>query len=74
MSAVSMFFYFRLVMAMYLQGREGERSWPAAGRCKFVAAICLIVTLLIGILPSRFIEQAGRSGVPVSRRIADAGR
>jgi NADH-quinone oxidoreductase subunit N len=73
MSAVSMFFYFRLVMAMYL--REGkETSLAGGGSLKFVAAVCLIITILIGVLPSKFIEEAGRSGVPVSRRIADAGR
>jgi NADH-quinone oxidoreductase subunit N len=73
MSAVSMFFYFRLVMAMYL--RDGKDEAPAGGgSLKLVAAVCLVITILIGILPSRFIEEAGRSGAPVSRRIADAGR
>jgi NADH-quinone oxidoreductase subunit N len=73
MSAVSMFFYFRLVMAMYLrEGREGELV--VAGSLKIVAFVCLIVTLFLGIYPRYFIDEAGRSGRPVAKRIADAGR
>ncbi|MBV8516587.1 MAG: NADH-quinone oxidoreductase subunit N [Acidobacteria bacterium] len=69
MSAVSMFFYFRLVMAMYL--REGrEDALPAQGTLRFVAAICLVVTLLFGILPSPLIDQARISGRGVAARAA----
>ena len=40
MSAVSMFFYFRLVMAMYLRdGKEAELV-TGGGALKLVAAIC----------------------------------
>lgn len=72
MSAVSMFFYFRLVMAMYLrEGREEEAG--ASGSLRFVAFVCLVVTLVLGIYPRYFIDEAGRSGRPVSKRIvADA--
>jgi NADH-quinone oxidoreductase subunit N len=73
MSAVSMFFYFRLVMAMYL--REGnEADVAAGGGLKLVAIVCLIVTLVLGIVPARFIDEAGRSGLPVSKRIAHVGQ
>jgi NADH-quinone oxidoreductase subunit N len=73
MSAVSIFFYFRLVMAMYLRdGKEGELA--ASGSLRIVAFVCLVVTLVLGIYPRYFIDEAGRSGRPVSKHIADAGR
>jgi NADH-quinone oxidoreductase subunit N len=69
MSAVSMFFYFRLVMAMYL--RDGkEDPIPAQGTLRFVAAVCLLVTLLFGILPSPLIDRARISGRWVASRAA----
>ena len=76
MSAVSMFFYFRLVMAMYLRdGQEAEVV--TSGGLKLVAAICLAITLLFGILPSPLVEQAKTSGSWVAKRVvpvANAGR
>ena len=73
MSAVSMFYYFRIVMAMYLkEGKEAEVVH--GGGLKFVAAVSLFVTLVLGIVPARFIDEAGRSGAPVAKRIADAQR
>jgi NADH-quinone oxidoreductase subunit N len=69
MSAVSMFFYFRIVMAMYLkEGREAELV--TSGSLKLVAAVCLIVTLLFGILPTPLIDEAARSGKWVATRAA----
>ena len=71
MSAVSMFFYFRLVMAMYLkEGKEGAIMAPDSGQLRLVAAIALIVTLLFGILPSPLIDEARRSGRWVATRSA----
>ena len=73
MSAVSMFFYFRIVMAMYLRDGKGTPV-VAGGGLKIVAAVCLAVTLIFGILPSRLIDEAGRSGAWVAKRVAHAGR
>ena len=71
MSAVSMFFYFRLVMAMYLkEGKESAVMAPDSGQLRLVAAIALIVTLLFGILPSPLINEAKRSGRWVATRSA----
>jgi len=73
MSAVSMFYYLRLVMAMYLKdGQEAEVM--NGGALKLVAVVCLVVTLLLGIVPSGFIDEVGRSGAAVAKRVADAGR
>jgi NADH-quinone oxidoreductase subunit N len=73
MSAVSMFFYFRLVMAMYL--REGSEaklttSWPL----RVVAVVAIVATLVLGVLPSPLIDQAKLSGSGVVKSIADVAR
>ena len=68
MSAVSMFFYLRIVMAMYLRdGQEAEVV--SSGALKLVAAICLVVTLLFGILPAPLVDQAKLSGGWVAKRV-----
>ena len=75
MSAVSMFFYFRLVMAMYL--REGVEARVVTSRpLQFVAAISLVITLVFGILPRYLIDHVTVSGRGVAKRAAliDSGR
>jgi NADH-quinone oxidoreductase subunit N len=73
MSAVSMVYYLRLVMAMYF--RDGKEAELAGGfALKFVAIACLAITLILGILPSPLIDQAKLSGAGVAKRIANAGR
>lgn len=54
MSAVSIFYYFKIVVAMYL--KEGkEPKVLASAPLKFAVAVCLVVTLLFGILPDGLI-------------------
>jgi len=80
MSAVSMFYYLRVVVAMYL--REGkEAALVTTGSLRFVAGACLAVTLLFGILPTPLIQQAEISSRWVVSRASaraamtpDAGR
>jgi len=60
MSAVSMFYYLRLVVAMYLrEGRDADVAITSPLR--FVAAVCLIVTLALGIWPAPLVDGAGVS-------------
>ena len=69
MSAVSMFFYFRIVVAMYLkEGHEAEVA--ITPNLKLVAGVSLAVTLLFGILPAPLINQATRSSNWVATRAA----
>ncbi len=69
MSAVSMFFYFRIVVAMYLhEGKEADVS--SSGALKFVAAVCLIVTLVLGVIPTPLINQAVSSSGWIAMRAA----
>jgi NADH-quinone oxidoreductase subunit N len=69
MSAVSMFFYFRLVVAMYLRdGKDAEVS--ESGALKFVAAVCLVVTLILGVFPTPLINRAEFSSRWIAMRAA----
>jgi len=56
MSAVSMFYYLRLVVAMYLrEGREADVAITPPLR--LVAAVALAVTLFFGLVPAPLIKQ-----------------
>jgi NADH-quinone oxidoreductase subunit N len=69
MSAVSMFYYLRLVVAMYL--REGtEAEFAITPSLRLVAGVCLVVTLVLGILPSALIDQVTQSARSVAGRAA----
>lgn len=60
MSAVSMFYYLRLVVAMYLkEGRSAEIV--VTGPLRFAVAICLLLTFALGILPQGMIQQTRES-------------
>ncbi|HYC58483.1 MAG TPA: NADH-quinone oxidoreductase subunit N [Thermoanaerobaculia bacterium] len=73
MSAVSMFYYLRIVTAMYFRdGQDAELA--GGGALKFVAVTCLLITLFFGILPTPLIDEAQRSGAGVAKRIANARR
>ena len=70
MSAVSMFYYLRIVVAMYL--REGKESEVATtGPLKLVAGICLAVTIVFGIVPTPLIDTVSDSARWTAKRIAD---
>ena len=69
MSAVSMFYYLRLVVAMYMRdGRDAECVITTP--LKLVAGLCLAATLILGILPARMIAQADFSSSGLVRRAA----
>ncbi|MCU1227152.1 MAG: dehydrogenase subunit, partial [Acidobacteria bacterium] len=65
MSAVSMFYYLRLVMAMYL--KEGTEADVVITRpLQFVAAVCLIVTFFYGVYPSPLAKVTADSSAWIS--------
>jgi len=67
MSAVSMFYYLRLVVAMYLRdGRDAEVVMTPALR--LVAGVALVVTLILGLYPPPLIEQAAQSSRAMAAR------
>lgn len=60
MSAVSMFYYLRVVVAMYL--REGKPAEVAmTPQLRFVAAVCLALTLILGVVPTPLVREVARS-------------
>ena len=63
MSAVSLYYYFRIVVQMYL--REGEATGAEPLRDRWVEAmivLCGVATLAIGVAPAQVVEWA-RSGL-----------
>ena len=75
MSAVSMFYYLRLVVAMYLrEGKDAEVAITPALRT--VAGVCLAITLILGILPTPLIDQAIHASefIATHALVTNAGR
>jgi len=76
MSAVSMFYYLRLVVAMYL--REGKDAEVAiTPSLRLVAIACLVVTLFLGMWPTPLVDGAAVSSQALAANAAvapNAGR
>jgi len=69
MSAVSIAYYFRIVVAMYLRdGKDAEVA--TSGMLRFVAAVCLAVTLILGVVPTPLIREVGKSSSWIAMRAA----
>jgi NADH-quinone oxidoreductase subunit N len=58
MSAVSLFYYFRIVRAMYLVDGEGTLHWREEPAVTAAIALCAAGTLAMGILPGPFVHFA----------------
>lgn len=58
MSAVSLFYYFRIVRAMYLVDGTGELRWREEPAVTAAIAVCVVGTLGIGIFPQPLIALA----------------
>ena len=64
-----MFYYLRLVVAMYLkEGVEAEVAITPALR--FVAAVCLVITLALGVYPPPMIRQVAAAAQTVGAHAA----
>jgi NADH-quinone oxidoreductase subunit N len=69
MSAVSMFYYLRVVVAMYL--RDGQAAEvTVSGGVRFVAVLCLVATLVLGVWPTPLIDQVKASSQWVVTRVS----
>ncbi|MFP5284688.1 MAG: NADH-quinone oxidoreductase subunit N, partial [Thermoanaerobaculia bacterium] len=65
-SAISLYYYFRLVVFMYL--KDSDQTTPAPLRAPALVgavAFCALATLLLGIVPGPFIELAKHSLLPL---------
>lgn len=58
MSAVSLFYYFRIARAMYLVEGDGELHWREEPAVAAAIGVCVAGTLYIGIIPQHFIAFA----------------
>jgi len=58
MSAVSLFYYFRIARAMYLVEGEGTLHWREEPAVSAAIAVCAAGTLAMGILPGPFVQFA----------------
>jgi NADH-quinone oxidoreductase subunit N len=62
MSAVSLFYYFRIVVQMYLRGGDGEGEEPAEFLrdrwTELAIVVCIIATLAIGVYPGPVVNWA----------------
>jgi NADH-quinone oxidoreductase subunit N len=54
-SIISIFYYLRVVMAMYFRDPLGEFRPIRSGGMMFVMAVSAILVLAMGLLPSRFL-------------------
>jgi NADH-quinone oxidoreductase subunit N len=70
MSAVSMFYYLRLVVAMYLQEGSGGAETISSPSLRLVTALSLAVTLVIGFVPELPIRQVIESSAHLIARAA----
>src|SRR4029079_17240091 len=61
-SAVSLFYYFRIVMAMYLTEGEAAPLKSSPG-VVWAAGVCAVMTMLIGLAPQKFIALIERCGL-----------
>lgn len=69
MSAVSMFYYLRIVVAMYLkEGKPAAVVTPAGMR--LATALCLIVTMALGLAPEILLRGVRTSLPPFARIVA----
>ena len=65
-SAISLYYYFRIVLNMYL--RDSDQTTPVPLKAPALVgaiAFCALATLLLGIIPGPFIELAKRSMLPL---------
>jgi NADH-quinone oxidoreductase subunit N len=59
-SAISIFYYLRVVMAMYFKGQTDEFSPLRSGAIAFVMAVCALLVFEMGILPGYWLGLAGQ--------------
>lgn len=56
MAAVSVFYYFRVIMAMYFKGGEPEMEYSISNSDKLFLGISVAVLIVMGIMPDLFLQ------------------
>ncbi len=57
MAAISVYYYFRVIIAMYFKPGTPEMNSPITGGDKFMLVITCILVLLLGIVPQLFLNN-----------------
>ena len=57
MAAISVYYYFRVIIAMYFKQGSPELTSPVTGSDKLMLVITCIIVLLIGVLPQLFLSN-----------------
>jgi NADH-quinone oxidoreductase subunit N len=57
-SAISVYYYFRVVMLMYMKNPQGEMKFSPSSYLTLALTIMIVATIIIGIYPEPFIEAA----------------
>jgi NADH-quinone oxidoreductase subunit N len=57
MAAISVYYYFRVIIAMYFKPGNPELTSPVTGGDKLMLTITCILVILIGVLPQLFLES-----------------
>jgi NADH-quinone oxidoreductase subunit N len=63
MSAVSLFYYFRIVRAMYMVEGEGELTWREEPAVSLAIGLCAAGTLLVGCFPQPLLAFARAAAI-----------
>ena len=58
MSAVSLFYYFRIAAAMFFMEGEGELHWREEPAVAVAVGLCVVGTLAIGVMPQPLVALA----------------
>jgi NADH-quinone oxidoreductase subunit N len=56
MAAISVFYYFRVIIAMYFKPGNPEMSSPLTAGDKVMLAITAVLVILIGVAPQLFLN------------------
>jgi NADH-quinone oxidoreductase subunit N len=56
MAAISVYYYFRVIIAMYFKQGTPEMNTPVSGGDKFMLVVTCLLVILLGILPQLFLN------------------
>jgi NADH-quinone oxidoreductase subunit N len=57
MAAISVYYYFRVIIAMYFKQGSPEMSSPVTGGDKFMLVVTCVLVILLGVVPQLFLNN-----------------
>ncbi len=55
-SLIGIYYYFRIIIAMYLKSTEESVTIKVSGRHKLVLALCVLLSLILGVFPGLLVD------------------